>query len=62
MDPYSIPQVFKVFNSMSKEVSELSPLYFFSLKLLLNKDKQIIFYQLIPRLDLCGLRQKWKRV
>ncbi|MBA0727709.1 hypothetical protein Golax_000676 [Gossypium laxum] len=39
MDPYGIPQVVKVLDSISEEVPEASPLYFFSLKLLLNKDK-----------------------
>ncbi|KAH1096894.1 hypothetical protein J1N35_013815, partial [Gossypium stocksii] len=43
MDPYSIPQAIKVFDSMSEEVPEASLLHFFSLKLLLNKDKRIIF-------------------
>ncbi|MBA0709090.1 hypothetical protein Golax_024156, partial [Gossypium laxum] len=38
MDPYGIPQVVKVLDSMLDEVPEASPLYFFSLKLLLNKD------------------------
>ncbi|KAL1091728.1 hypothetical protein V6Z11_D07G177300 [Gossypium hirsutum] len=39
MDPYGIPQAVKVLDSMSEEVPEASPLYFFALKLLLNKDK-----------------------
>ncbi|KAK5802680.1 hypothetical protein PVK06_030294 [Gossypium arboreum] len=39
MDPYGIPQAVKVLDSMAEEVPEASPLYFFSLKLLLNKDK-----------------------
>ncbi|MFQ6646056.1 hypothetical protein Gotur_020079, partial [Gossypium turneri] len=39
MDPYGIPQAVKVLDSMSEEVLEASPLYFFALKLLLNKDK-----------------------
>ncbi|MBA0729178.1 hypothetical protein Gotri_022012, partial [Gossypium trilobum] len=39
MDSYGIPQAIRVFNNLSKEVPEASPLYFFSLKLLLNKDK-----------------------
>ncbi|MBA0613326.1 hypothetical protein Godav_013778, partial [Gossypium davidsonii] len=41
MDPYGIPQAVKVLDNMSEEVPEASPLYFFSLKLLLNKDKRI---------------------
>ncbi|MBA0728996.1 hypothetical protein Golax_022935, partial [Gossypium laxum] len=43
MDPYGIPQVVNVLDSTSEEVPEASPLYFFSLKLLLNKDKRIMF-------------------
>ncbi|MBA0874730.1 hypothetical protein Goshw_021178 [Gossypium schwendimanii] len=39
MDPYGIPQAVKVLDSISEEVPEASPLYFFSLKLLLIKDK-----------------------
>ncbi|MBA0710946.1 hypothetical protein Golax_010192, partial [Gossypium laxum] len=39
MDPYDIPQAVKVLDSMSEEVPKASLLYFFSLKLLLNKDK-----------------------
>ncbi|XP_052886994.1 L10-interacting MYB domain-containing protein-like [Gossypium arboreum] len=38
VDPYSIPQAVKVLDKMSEEVSEASPLYFFALRLLLNKD------------------------
>ncbi|KAL1077753.1 hypothetical protein V6Z11_D10G116700 [Gossypium hirsutum] len=43
MDLYGIPQVVKMLDSMSEEVPEVSPLYFFALKLLLNKDKRIMF-------------------
>ncbi|KAL1074093.1 hypothetical protein V6Z11_D11G266700 [Gossypium hirsutum] len=43
MDPYGILQVVKVLDNMSEEVPEASPLYFFALKLLLNKDKRIMF-------------------
>ncbi|MBA0817565.1 hypothetical protein Gohar_021850 [Gossypium harknessii] len=39
MDPYGIPQAIKMLDYMSEEVLKASPLYFFSLKLLLNKDK-----------------------
>ncbi|KAK5819006.1 hypothetical protein PVK06_023962 [Gossypium arboreum] len=39
MDPYGIPEAVKVLDSMSEEVPEASPLYFFALRLLLNKDK-----------------------
>nr|KJB29519.1 hypothetical protein B456_005G105100 [Gossypium raimondii] len=43
MDPYGIPQAVKLLDSISEEVPKASPLYFFSLKLLLNKDKRIMF-------------------
>ncbi|MFQ6645188.1 hypothetical protein Gotur_018855, partial [Gossypium turneri] len=43
MDPYGIPQAVKVLDSLSKEVPKDSPLYFFSLKLLVDKDKQTMF-------------------
>ncbi|PPD94259.1 hypothetical protein GOBAR_DD08735 [Gossypium barbadense] len=39
MDPYGIPQAVKMLDSMSEKVPEARPLYFFALKLLLNKDK-----------------------
>ncbi|MBA0877130.1 hypothetical protein Goshw_024769 [Gossypium schwendimanii] len=39
MDPYGIPQAIKMLDCMSEEVLKASPLYFFSLKLLLNQDK-----------------------
>nr|KJB71152.1 hypothetical protein B456_011G116300 [Gossypium raimondii] len=42
-DPYGIPQAVKMLDSMPEEVPEASPLYFFALKLLLNKDKRIMF-------------------
>ncbi|KHF98978.1 hypothetical protein F383_18349 [Gossypium arboreum] len=34
---------------MSKEVSKARPLYFFSLKLLLNKEKRIMFLSINPK-------------
>ncbi|MBA0765096.1 hypothetical protein Gotri_014351 [Gossypium trilobum] len=39
MDPYGIPQAVIMLDNMSEEVPKVSPLYLFSLKLLLNKDK-----------------------
>ncbi|PPD80133.1 hypothetical protein GOBAR_DD22934 [Gossypium barbadense] len=39
VDPFGIPQAVKMLDSMSEEVPEASPLYFFALRLLLNKDK-----------------------
>ncbi|MBA0739917.1 hypothetical protein Gogos_013143 [Gossypium gossypioides] len=39
MYPYGIRQAVKVLDSLSKEVLDSSPLYFFSLNLLLYKDK-----------------------
>ncbi|MBA0628554.1 hypothetical protein Godav_023270 [Gossypium davidsonii] len=41
IDPYGIPQVIRVLDSLSEEVPEASLLYFFSMKLLINKDKPI---------------------
>ncbi|MBA0715845.1 hypothetical protein Golax_014726, partial [Gossypium laxum] len=38
MDPYGIRQAIKVLDSLSEEVPKASPLYFSSLKLLINKD------------------------
>ncbi|MBA0628385.1 hypothetical protein Godav_023124 [Gossypium davidsonii] len=43
MDLYGISQAVKVLDSLSKEVSKDSPLYFFPLKLLVDKDKQTMF-------------------
>ncbi|MBA0696154.1 hypothetical protein Goari_002736, partial [Gossypium aridum] len=40
IDPYGIPQAIKVLDSLSEEVPEASLLYFFSMKLLINKDKR----------------------
>ncbi|KAH1083103.1 hypothetical protein J1N35_022864, partial [Gossypium stocksii] len=50
MDPYGIPQAVKVLDSMSKEVPKASPLYFFALTLLLNKDKRIMFLSINPNI------------
>ncbi|KAH1081898.1 hypothetical protein J1N35_021659 [Gossypium stocksii] len=56
MDPYGIPQAVKVFDSMSEEVPEASPLYFFILKLLLNKDKRIMFLSINPKIRALWLK------
>ncbi|KAL1069335.1 hypothetical protein V6Z11_D12G259500, partial [Gossypium hirsutum] len=56
MDPYSIPQAVKMLESMSEEVPEASPLYFFALKLLLNKDKQIMFLSINPKIRALWLK------
>ncbi|MFQ6620055.1 hypothetical protein Gotur_000282, partial [Gossypium turneri] len=56
MDPYGIPQAVKVLDSMSKEVPEASPLYFFALKLLLNKDKRIMFLLINPKIRALWLK------
>ncbi|KAL1134372.1 hypothetical protein V6Z11_A12G099000 [Gossypium hirsutum] len=58
MDPYGIPQAVKVLDSMAEEVLEASPLYFFSLKLLLNKDKQIMFLSINPKIRALWLKTK----
>ncbi|KAH1047310.1 hypothetical protein J1N35_038094 [Gossypium stocksii] len=56
MDPYGIPQAVKVLESMSEEVPEASPLYFFTLKLLLNKDKRIMFLSINPKIRALWLK------
>ncbi|KAL1087340.1 hypothetical protein V6Z11_D08G176600 [Gossypium hirsutum] len=56
MDPYGILQAVKMLDSMSKEVPEASPLYFFSLRLLLNKDKQIMFLSINPKIRALWLK------
>ncbi|KAL1073172.1 hypothetical protein V6Z11_D11G202900 [Gossypium hirsutum] len=58
MDPYGIPQAVKVLDSMSEEVPEASPLYFFTLKLLLNKDKRIMFLSINPKIRALRLKSK----
>ncbi|MFQ6631923.1 hypothetical protein Gotur_009938 [Gossypium turneri] len=50
MDPYGIPQAVKMLDSMSEEVPEASLLYFFALRLLLNKDKRIVFLSINPNI------------
>ncbi|PPS06829.1 hypothetical protein GOBAR_AA13810 [Gossypium barbadense] len=56
MDPYGIPQAVKVFDSMSEEVPEASPLYFFVLRLLFNKDKRIMFLSINPKIRALWLK------
>nr|KJB67057.1 hypothetical protein B456_010G172100 [Gossypium raimondii] len=56
MDPYGIPQAVKMLNSMSEEVQEASPLYFFALKLLLNKDKLIMFLSINSKIRALWLK------
>ncbi|PPR83203.1 hypothetical protein GOBAR_AA37511 [Gossypium barbadense] len=56
MNPYGIPQVVKVLDSMSEEVPEASPLYFFALILLLNKDKRIMFLSINPNIRALWLK------
>ncbi|KAL1179086.1 hypothetical protein V6Z11_A03G136400 [Gossypium hirsutum] len=56
MDPYGIPQAVKVLDSMSEEVPEASPLYFFTLRLLLNKDKRIMFLSINPKIRALWLK------
>nr|KJB48290.1 hypothetical protein B456_008G062400 [Gossypium raimondii] len=58
MDPYGIPQAVKVLDSMSEEVPEASPLYFFALKLLLNKDKRIMFLSINPNIRALWLKSE----
>ncbi|KAL1105995.1 hypothetical protein V6Z11_D04G171100 [Gossypium hirsutum] len=56
MDPYGIPQAVKMFDSMSEEVPEASLLYFFALRLLLNKDKRIMFLSINPKIRALWLK------
>nr|KJB31839.1 hypothetical protein B456_005G210400 [Gossypium raimondii] len=56
MDPYGIPQAVKMLDSMSEEVPEASPLYFFALRLFLNKDKRIMFLSMNPK-----IRALWRK-
>ncbi|KAH1040563.1 hypothetical protein J1N35_042306 [Gossypium stocksii] len=58
MDPYGIPQAVKVLDSMSEEVPEASPLYFFALRLLLNKDKRIMFLSINPKIRALWLKME----
>nr|KJB61462.1 hypothetical protein B456_009G359600 [Gossypium raimondii]KJB61463.1 hypothetical protein B456_009G359600 [Gossypium raimondii] len=58
MDPYGIPQAVKVLDSMSEEVPEASPLYFFALRLLLNKDKRIMFLSINPKIRALWLKKE----
>nr|KJB29819.1 hypothetical protein B456_005G119800 [Gossypium raimondii] len=58
MDPYGIPQAVKVLDSMSEEVPEASPLYFFALKLLLDKDKRIMFLSINPKIRALWLKSE----
>nr|KJB09685.1 hypothetical protein B456_001G157700 [Gossypium raimondii] len=56
MDPYGILQAVKVLDSMLGEVPKASPLYFFALKLLLNKDKRIMFLSINPKIRVLWLK------
>ncbi|XP_040971189.1 uncharacterized protein [Gossypium hirsutum] len=56
MDPYGIPQAVKVLDSISEEVPEASLLYFFALRLLLNKDKRIMFLSINPKIRALWLK------
>ncbi|PPD83107.1 hypothetical protein GOBAR_DD19960 [Gossypium barbadense] len=56
MDPFGIPQAVKMLDSMSEEVPEASPLYFFALRLLLNKDKRIMFLSINPKIRALWLK------
>ncbi|XP_016674882.1 L10-interacting MYB domain-containing protein isoform X3 [Gossypium hirsutum] len=58
MDPYGIPQAAKVLDSMSEEVPEASLLYFFTLRLLLNKDKRIMFLSINPKIRVLWLKME----
>ncbi|KAK8974371.1 hypothetical protein V6N11_034925 [Hibiscus sabdariffa] len=42
-NPFDIPQAVKILEESSEEVPEASKLYFFALKLIANKEKQVVF-------------------
>ncbi|PPD95711.1 hypothetical protein GOBAR_DD07267 [Gossypium barbadense] len=56
MDPFGIPQAVKMLDSMLEEVPEASSLYFFALRLLLNKDKRIMFLSINPKIRALWLK------
>ncbi|MBA0696153.1 hypothetical protein Goari_002736, partial [Gossypium aridum] len=58
--PYGIPQAIKVLDSLSEEVPEASLLYFFSMKLLINKDKRIVFLSTNPNIRAWWLKMEMK--
>nr|KJB71631.1 hypothetical protein B456_011G134900 [Gossypium raimondii] len=60
IDPYGIPQAIKVLDSLSEEVLEASLLYFFSMKLLINKDKRIVFLSTNPNIRAWWLKMEMK--
>ncbi|MBA0570921.1 hypothetical protein Golob_004521 [Gossypium lobatum] len=60
MDPYGIQQAVKALYSMLEKVSEAISQYFFSLKLLLNKDKRIMFLSINPKIRALWLKMKMK--
>nr|KJB44045.1 hypothetical protein B456_007G232100 [Gossypium raimondii] len=48
----------KMLDSMSEEVPEASPLYFFALRLFLNKDKRIMFLSINPKIRALWLKME----
>ncbi|PPR91496.1 hypothetical protein GOBAR_AA29191 [Gossypium barbadense] len=56
IDPYGILQAIKMLNSMSEEFLEVSSLYFFALRLLLNKDKRFMFLSINPKIRALWLK------
>ncbi|MFQ6645420.1 hypothetical protein Gotur_019427, partial [Gossypium turneri] len=60
IDPYGIPQAIKVLDSLSEEVPKTSLLYFFSMKLLINKDKRIVFLSTNPNIRAWWLKMEMK--
>ncbi|OMO49783.1 hypothetical protein CCACVL1_30802 [Corchorus capsularis] len=55
-DPYGIPTAIKVLDSLSEEVPKSSQLYFFSLKLMVNKEKRIVFLSISPEIRVWWLK------
>ncbi|OMP12108.1 hypothetical protein COLO4_03464 [Corchorus olitorius] len=55
-DPYGIQTTIKVLDSLSEEVPKSSQLYFFSLKLMVNKEKRTVFLSISPEIRIWWLK------
>ncbi|OMO99997.1 hypothetical protein COLO4_12988 [Corchorus olitorius] len=55
-DPYGIPTAIKVLDSLSEEVPKSSQLCFFSLKLMVNKEKRTVFLSISPEIRIWWLK------
>ncbi|KAK9028198.1 hypothetical protein V6N11_068009 [Hibiscus sabdariffa] len=61
MDPFGIPQAVKILGEMLEEIPEESDLYHFALELIANKDKQIVFLSIHPRVRVWCLKKGMKK-